>query len=125
MAAEEALIAISHPASADLDAAGNQYKGVKLVAGGVANFAAATDLPFGILQNAPKAGDPARVGVQGVSKVRIGAAVTVGQQLTFNAAGLAVPAVATNYIIGVAKTAGSASGVVISALISSANPPKA
>jgi hypothetical protein len=126
MAYEENLEAISRPAGADLDAAGNQYKVVKLNASGaVINFAADTDIPVGVLQNAPKSGDPARIAYSGVSKVRVGAAVAAGAQLTTNGSGQAITAVSTKYIIGSALTAGAAAGSVISALIGTAVPVKA
>lgn len=130
MAYEEALQVISRPAGVDLNGATDVYTGVKLNgSGAVIKFAAATDLPIGVLQGGngtgPLTGDPVRIATGGVTKVRVGAAVAAGAQLTFNASGRAVTAVATNYIIGTALTAGAANGSVISALISSANPPKA
>jgi hypothetical protein len=131
MAYEEGLQTISRPAGVDLDGATDTYTGVKLNASGaVIKFAAATDLPVGVLQPGGsgigiKSGDPARIAFGGVTKIRVGAAVAAGAQLTLNASGRAVTAVATNYIIGTALTAGAANGSVISALISTANPPKA
>ncbi|QGJ88098.1 RecA-like DNA recombinase [Arthrobacter phage Edmundo] len=118
MAYEEALTAISRPAGVDLDGANDKYTGVKLNgSAAVVKFAAITDAPFGVLQDAPKAGDPARVAISGVSKVRAGAAIGAGVEFSFSAAGLAVPAASTSYVVGTTLSAAGSSGEIISAVI--------
>jgi hypothetical protein len=125
MAYEEGLQAISRTAGADLSADANAYKGVKYNATGqVIPFAATTDRPAGVLQKPlAKNGEVARVGVNGVSKVKLGATVAAGDEIAFSATGLGQVAVATQFIIGVAQSAG-VSGDVIPVFIAAANPPK-
>jgi hypothetical protein len=127
MAYEEGLQAITRPAGQDFSvAATNAYKGVKYNASGqLVAFAATTDRPAGVLQAPlPKfVGDSSRLGVNGVSKVRLGATVAAGDEIAFSATGLGQVAVTTQYIIGVAQSAG-VSGDVIPVFIAAANPPK-
>lgn len=77
---------------------------------------------FGVLQNAPKAGEHAAVATDGVTMVRVGAAVTAGDFLTSAASGWAITATSTiqvgsgSYlyqveILGKAET-GAASGML-------------
>ncbi|ASR83905.1 hypothetical protein SEA_SHROOMS_24 [Arthrobacter phage Shrooms] len=116
MAYEEALTTISRPAGADF-AESDKYTGVKLNGGNVVKFAAITDAPFGVLQKDAKNGDPARVAINGVSKVRAGAAIGAGVEFSFSAAGLAVPAASTSYVVGTTVTAAGGTGEIISAVI--------
>lgn len=124
MAYEEALVAISRPAGEDLsDWAGLRFTAVKLNSNGaVVKTAAITDTPVGILLNDPKTGEPARLAVDGVSKVRLAGTVAAGDQLGINAAGRLVAAVATNRVIGHALTSG-VTGDIIPAAISLAGAP--
>lgn len=125
MAYEEGLQAISRPAGADLSAESNAYKGVKYnAAGALVPFAATTDRPAGVLQKPlAKQGEVARLGVNGISKVKLGGTVSGGDEIAFSATGLGQVAVATQFIIGVAQSAG-VSGDVIPVFIAAANPPK-
>ncbi|ATW59902.1 hypothetical protein SEA_WALTZ_24 [Arthrobacter phage Waltz] len=118
MAYEEGLEVLSRPAAVDLNGATDKYTGVKLDgSGNVAKFAAITDAPIGVLQNEPKAGDPARFAINGVSKVRAGAAIGAGVEFSFSATGLVVPAASTSYVAGTTVTAAGGSGEIISAII--------
>jgi len=66
---------ITLEAAADLSS--SQFKAVKLDSNGkAAAIAAATDLPIGILQNKPTAGQAAEVMVDGVTKWQADAALT-------------------------------------------------
>ena len=72
----------------------------------------------GVLQNKPAAsGRAATVGIDGVTKVRVGAAVTAGDDLASDSTGRAVTATTGDIIIGRALEDGSAANVVISMLI--------
>ncbi len=123
MAYEEGLVAISRVAGADLSAAANVYKGVKDSANGLVAFAAATDRPAGVLQKPlPKSGETARLGVSGISKVKLGGTVANGDTIQFNATGLGIVAAIGGYIIGTAQAAG-VTGDVIPVLISAATTP--
>lgn len=125
MAYEEGLVAISRAAGADLSAATNAYTGVKDSATGLVPFAAATDKPAGVLQKPlPKAavGEVCRLGIGGVSKVKLGGTVANGDAIQFNATGKGIVAATGGYVIGTAQSAG-VSGDVIPVLINAANQP--
>ncbi|MEO7957881.1 MAG: hypothetical protein ABIW76_14435 [Fibrobacteria bacterium] len=88
-------------AGADLSALQGYH--VKLNNSGQAiAMAAITDIPFGILQNAPASGEPASVIPvgSGLSKVALGATLAPGALISSSATGLAVAAVATAYTTG-------------------------
>lgn len=118
-------------AGADLSAAANQFKFVKLDANGnVVLCAAATDIPIGVLQNTPKSGDAADVMVVGVSKVSTGAvALAIGALIGTDANGQGVALVAgtdtTKYVCGRVLTASTVQGGLVSALIDCAAPHRA
>lgn len=121
---------ITLQAGADLSAAANQYKIVKLDANGHAILcAAATDVPVGVLQNTPKSGDAADVMVSGVSKVQASAAIAIGKTIGTDASGLAAAYVAgtdtTSYIIGQVLTATAAANGYLTALIDCGAPHRA
>lgn len=124
MAYEEGLVAISKTAGADLSAAANAYTGVKYNGSGqLVAFAAATDRPAGVLQKPlPKSGEVGRLGVGGISKVKLGGTVAAGDQIQFNATGAGIVAAVGGHIIGTAQSAG-VSGDIIPVLISSATMP--
>lgn len=120
-------VKITLVAAADLSAA--QYKFVKLDSTGkAAAIAAATDLPIGVLQNAPKAGEEAEVLVAGGTKIVLGGTVAIGATVSPKADGTAVAIVhgtdTTKYACGQAL-AGGASGVIGTALISCGNAGRA
>ena len=125
MAYEEALVSISQDAGADLsDQPANRYRGLTYGADGrVVLVDAADAVPAGVLQNEPHEGQPARLGISGVSKVRAGAAIAAGAQISFGADGRVVTAAAGSYVIGTAKEAAVA-GDIISADISIVGAPK-
>lgn len=126
MAYEEGLQAISKIAGADLsNEAVHPYTGVKYnAAGALVPFAAATDRPAGVLQKPlAKLNEVARLGVNGISKVKLGGTVAGGDEIAFSATGRGVVATTGNYIIGTAQSAG-VSGDIIPVFIAAANPPK-
>lgn len=86
---EVPLFTVSREAAADLSA--HQFKFVKLDSNGrVAAIAAATDIPFGILQSKPDAlGKAAEVMVAGISEVQADAALTIGWLIGTSADGQA------------------------------------
>lgn len=93
---------VSLVAAADLSAL--QYTVVKLDSNGLAAaMAAITDVPFGILQNAPALGEIANVipiGSGKCSKIVLGATLTPGALITSSAAGKAAAAASTAYPVG-------------------------
>ena len=115
-------------AAADLSAL--QYTFVKLdSAGKVAAAAAATDIPIGVLQNAPTSGQEAEVLVVGGTKIVAGAAIGEGALVGTSSTGKAVALVAgtdtTKYVVGTLLTESGASGDVVTAVINCANPGRA
>lgn len=106
-----------YSASSDLSA--KQYLAVK-VSGlrTVTGIAADTDIPFGVLQNAPTSGQTAEVMSFGRTKMVASAAITAGAQIGVTAAGKAVARVVgtdtTKYVIGVAEDTAAADGDIIS-----------
>jgi hypothetical protein len=115
MAFELVKTALSFPADEDLTV--DQYKVVVLDATSakVRRPNAATDIPLGILQNAPKIDEEAVVvpiGCGGVSKVVLGASIGIGVivGMEYNDAadaGKAIAAVATQYPVGVLLQGGA------------------
>ena len=115
-------------AAADLSAL--QYTFVKLdSAGKAAACSGATDIPVGVLQNAPIAGQEAEVLVVGGTKIVAGAAIGEGALVGTSAAGKAVALVAgtdtTKYVVGTLLTESAADGNIVTAVINCANPGRA
>ena len=125
---------VSFEAAGDLSS--SQYKLVKLDGDGkVVIVAATSDVPVGVLQNAPASGGTASVLVCGVSKVSADAAIDEGKLLKPSADGqvaAATPdlAIVENesdtltgvHTIGVAYTAAGGAGELITAGINCLNP---
>ncbi len=103
MAYEIPGLTISLPAGGSLTS--SQYKFVKLNSSGqVIDIAANTDIPIGILQNAPASGDMAVVMVTGVSKVQgdvdLSKANLIGPSADGQAAAYVNGTDTTKYIVG-------------------------
>jgi hypothetical protein len=120
MAIEERLEMVSANAGADLSAAANQFKVVKLNSSGDIVLASAiTDVPFGILQDVGTQGHPLPVAVGGICKAMAGATIAAGAPVATKADGTLQTAATTQYVIGTARY-GGASGEVISVLLNPA-----
>lgn len=122
-------VKVTRVAGADLSAL--QYTFVKQNSSGqVVAVAAATDIPLGVLQNAPTSGQEAEVLVVGGTKLKAGATVTLGTHFVLGttSAGAATPLApgtdTTKYILAV-PLATAASGDIMSALINCASPSRA
>lgn len=114
-------------AGADLSAA--QYKFVKLNSSGEAvAVAAATDLPIGILQNAPTSGQEAEVLVSGGSKLVLGGTVAAAGVVGTSSSGAGVAIVhgtdTTKFALGQAIT-GGASGEIVTVVVACSNAGRA
>jgi len=115
MATENKVIDLSFEADEDLSS--DQYRFVVLdtTSKKVRRPNAATDIPLGVLQNAPAAGEAAAVrpvGCGGVSKVILGATLTAGVLATLEYigatdAGKAKAAAATAYTAGLLLEGGA------------------
>jgi len=113
MATEAILQTISLPAGADLSS--SQFCAVFIDTDGTAKLAAEDKNADGILQNNPKQGQAASVAVLGISKVKIGDTVTVGQSLEMGTGGGLVP---YNDAVVIGKALeGGASGNIITVLL--------
>lgn len=106
---------------ATTDLSSSQFYFVKLgTAGKVAAIAADTDVPIGVLQNTPVAGDEAIVCLAGVTKISSDAAVALGDAIGTSADGQALTyAVTDTTIRQVGKTlqASGAAGGYITATV--------
>jgi hypothetical protein len=115
-------------AGADLSAL--QYNFVKINSSGLAvACAAATDIPVGVLQNAPISGQEAEVLIVGGTKIVAGAAIGEGAQIGTGSTGKAVALAAgtdtTKYVVGTLLTESAADGNIVTAVINCANPHRA
>jgi hypothetical protein len=115
-------------AGADLSAL--QYNFVKINSSGQAvACAAATDIPVGVLQNAPTSGQEAEVLVVGGTKIVAGAAIGEGAQVGTGSTGKAVALTAgtdtTKYVAGTLLTESAADGNIVTAVINCATPHRA
>lgn len=115
----------SYEAVADLSASWFQF--VKLSGATVAAVSAITDNAVGVLQNQPlkaavgvyKGGEnnAASVMVDGVSRVKTGAAVAAGVPVTIDSVGRVVAATSGQKVVGVTETASTAINQVVSVLL--------
>lgn len=116
-------------AGADLSA--KQYYAVKLSSGEAVVCDGVTDLPFGILQNAPASGEMAEVLVLGESKVNANGALAVDNLIGTAADGQLAAYTpgtdTTKYIIGRVTPGGTTSnaGEIGSAFINCMTPARA
>ena len=121
-------VKVSLVAGADLST--KQYTFVKLDSSGQAVAASgATDIPIGVLQNAPTSGQEAEVLIVGGTKIVAGAAIGEGALVGTGATGKAVALVAgtdtTKYVVGTLLTESAADGNIVTAVINCANPGRA
>lgn len=107
----------SYVAGVDLPAGGNQFRFVKLNATGkVIRCGTLKEKAIGVLLNHPNNNEVAQV-VKGPggSLVVAGAAISIGQEVSTDAQGRAVPATTNkDYVNGIAKEAATNAGDVIS-----------
>jgi len=115
-------------AGADLST--HQYKFIKLdSAGAVVICAAASDRPYGVLQNAPASGEEADVLLVGFSKVSADAALAIGIEIGTSADGQADAKVRgtdlAEYIAGQVIEASGAAAEIIRCSINTVAMPTA
>lgn len=122
MATEEALKNITKLASADLSA--SQYCFMAINASGLLAAAGAGLAADGVLQDKPDAANRAGIlGISGVSKIKCGAAVTAGDDLTPGTGGKAVTAGTGDVVAAKALEDGAGDGSIISALLILSHEP--
>ena len=115
-------------ASADLSA--KQYYFVKVSGNNTVTVCAAlTDVPIGVLQNAPASGAEAEVLCVGVTKISADAALTAGNLIGPSADGQADPRTigtdTTHYVAGTVLVGVSNAAELATAVINCANPLRA
>jgi hypothetical protein len=115
---------------AGADLSSDQYKYVKLsTTDTVILCAAATDVPIGILQNAPTSGQGATIMVTGISKVNSDAALSIGNVIGTSGDGQAdaktVGSDTTEYVVGVVLEASGAAGEYATCTVNCLNPHRA
>ena len=102
MATEQVLMCDNKLAGADLSTA--QYKIVKLSGANAVLASTAGELAYGVLQNAPVAGDAAGIAIGGRTKIQLGATLAPGTKFS------------THQVLGTIVE-GGASGEIGSALL--------
>jgi len=80
MTTENRILDVSEVAAEDLSS--DQYKFVVLTSSGVRRPDSADEIACGILQNAPASGEAAQLRVDGISKLAVNAAVSIGDILS-------------------------------------------
>lgn len=105
----------------DLSAAANKYKFVEVSAANQIDVCdGATDISIGVLYNNPAAGAEAMVALGPIVKVQADAAVSAGAMVGTSADGQAVTkSAADDHVYGVALTAASNAGELITVLVQS------
>lgn len=111
------------------DLSSKQYYFVKQSGQTVIACTGATDIPIGVLQNAPTSGQAAEVMSIGISKVNSDAALSVGALIGTSADGQAdakTPGTdTTEYVVGRVIGASGAAGGYATAMINCASPARA
>jgi len=119
-------------AGADLSAASNQFKLVKISASGtVVLCSAVTDKPCGVLQNRPQNGEAAEVVALGITKILAASAdLAAGAMVGTSTAGTAAAYVfgtdTTKYLVGEILAFDNADndGALVTASVNCINPPR-
>ena len=76
---------------------------------------------YGVLQNSPDNGQAADVGIIGITKVVVGAAVAAGAELMADTNGRAITQTSTNRKVGMALEAAAGANAIISMLLYTPN----
>lgn len=114
---------ITRKADADLSAAANRGRSIRLTANNGCALSNAIGGPsIGVLDNLPKAGSAARVITGGTAKARAGAAIAVGDRVKSDANGRLIPvggeaAATLIHVVGIAMQAAAALDDLIEARI--------
>lgn len=117
MATTEALKTISLQAAADLSAL--QFTFVVTNSAGKAAAAGAGSNATGVLLSKPVADQAGTIGIDGIAKVKAGAAFAAGVKLMVDASGRAITATTTNHVVAESMEAAAAAGEIVRVRISS------
>lgn len=115
-------------AAADLSAL--QYTFVKKNStGGIVAVAAATDIPYGVLQNKPTSGGVCDIVLLGGTLLKAGALINAGVLIGTGSTGKAVALAAgtdgTKYLLGQLCDGAGADGDIVAAVVNCINPARA
>lgn len=111
MAFENKLDCITLEAGQDLSA--KQFFFVTVASDGQVDPTGDGGVAVGVLQNDPAAaGRAATIGINGVTKVSVGASITAGAAVASDSAGEATPAVSGDQILGIALAAGDDGDII-------------
>jgi len=128
MAVERVLNPIGMRAAADLS--DKQFYIVEITGADTVNVCdAATDVPFGVLQNDPKSGETAVIAYADGEITKVvsdgsATAIAIGDQLGTNASGKAVKkTLSGELVLGRALEASSADGIIIAMVIEKGHVP--
>lgn len=114
------LTRVSGSPGATVDNAGNQYRAVKVTGVHTCGLVSAVaDVAVGVMQNKPQVtGEAATVAIRGVSKVRMGVAVTAGNKVYLAADGKGATSSASSATyLGVALATGTSADELIPVLL--------
>ena len=129
MAWEIPVLCVSFEAGEDLSAKQYYFVEINTTSGKAEVCDAATDLPIGVLQNAPESGEEATVMVMGVSKVSGDADLAIGDLIGTSGDGQAdaktVGTDTTEYVVGRVIGENTAAGGLVTAYINCLNPHRA
>lgn len=108
-----AHVDMSKTASLAGPSSSGQFLAVKLNGARIIDIATSGgEAVYGILQNTPKAGEVADVGIMGVTKAVAGAVCTGGNNLMTDTSGRLIPATGTNHRVATAIESAAATGVI-------------
>jgi predicted RecA/RadA family phage recombinase len=102
-------------AAADLRT--HQYKFCNIDGTGKAALGGAGTRAVGVIQNKPNSGEATEICHTGISKVKSGAGVTVGDVVMSDSTGRAITATSTNHRVGIALATAGGADVLIPVLI--------
>lgn len=103
---------------ADADLSGSQYRVVRYTSTGCDLPSGVTNVPLGVLQNAPTAGQLARIRISGGSKIEAHGPFSAGDALSIAATtGRVDTAATTHYPVARALEAATAQGEIVACLV--------
>lgn len=124
MAYEDNLQRISLPANADLSA--SQYCFVVVNSSGKVALASDGAKADGVLQDKPAAADrAAQIGIDGVTKMKAGAAITAGDDVAVGSSGKGATATTGEVVVARALETATGDGSIISVLLQRSSEPLA
>lgn len=104
--------------TAGADLSGKLFHAVKIASDGDLELAGDGELAVGLITEADTAGNQVTYQFQGIARGYAGAAITAGTKVASNVSGQLVTATTGENVIGIAREEATASGHIISVLLS-------